>query len=186
MSRGKQRELFGYEDIAAAFEYDPETGKLFRRQPDGMMQQLTVARERPDRRSDNTAQVSFRCYLIRCTHIMWMLMEHRWPREGHVIDHRDGDVFNNRWTNLREATRSQSAMNREPQGRWAGDNDLERGVVQHGNRYFVQIRVSGKRRYFGTFATKEEANEVARKAIAEHQGEFSYEASRKPKGLRRL
>jgi len=35
------------------------------------------------------------------------------PRKGMLIDHRDNDTFNNLRSNLREATRSQNAMNRK-------------------------------------------------------------------------
>jgi hypothetical protein len=119
MSQGKHRELFGHEDIARTFSYEPENGKLFRRLPDGTIRQMRVAIERPDSRSDVAITIDFRGYRIRSTHIIFMLVEKRWPRERHVMDHRDGDVFNCRWSNLREATRSQNNMNREASGRWA-------------------------------------------------------------------
>jgi hypothetical protein len=187
MNQGKHRELFGYEDIAGTFKYDPLTGELWRRLPDGRMRQLRGAWERPNRGSDLATSVSFRGYRIRSTHIMFMLHERQWPKERYHMDHRDGDCFNNRWSNLREANHSQSMANREPPGRWSSeDNDLERGVYSHYIGYQVRISVNGKERCFGTFVTKEEANSVARKARAELHGDYLYEASRKPKGLRRI
>jgi hypothetical protein len=115
MKPGKYRELFGYEEIAKVFEYNPETGELFRHWPDGKLRRLKVVKkELPDRRTDEATQVGFRGYLIISTHIMFMLMERRWPKPNHVIDHRDGDVVNNRWSNLREATPIQTEWKSHP------------------------------------------------------------------------
>jgi hypothetical protein len=169
---------FTYEQIAATFVYDPEEGQLSRRLIRGRVRELTMAREDRDGFTA-PAQVGFRGYLITCTHIAFMLMRHRWPSPDHVIDRRDGNQLNGRWVNLREATPSQSMMNREDLGRRQDDSEgLERGVRRVGNRYEVRQSVEGKLVRLGTFATKEEANAVARKARAELRGEWGIEASR--------
>jgi hypothetical protein len=170
---------FTYEQIAATFVYDPEEGQLSRRLIRGRVRELTMAREDRDGFTA-PAQVGFRGYLITCTHIAFMLMRHRWPSPDHVIDHRDGNQLNCRWANLREATPSQSMMNREYLGRPGQDDSegLERGVRRVGNRYEVRQFVEGKQVRLGSFATKDEANAVARKARAELQRKWSIEASR--------
>ena len=64
---------------------------------------------------------------------------------------------------------------------------MERGVrLQKGGKYQVMISVNGVQRYFGTYATKEEANSVASKVIREVQGEYGYAASRRPRSWRRI
>jgi hypothetical protein len=59
------------------------------------------------------------------THLMWMLMKRRWPREGYVIDYRNGEVCDCRWSNLREANHFQSSANSESVGwgRWVSDDE---------------------------------------------------------------
>src|SRR5271165_458994 len=142
---------FTFEQIAATFEYDPETGKLWRKLPDGTLCQLRVARETHDK--FQTTGIHFRGHHIQASHLMWMLTEHRWPKPNHVIDHRNGDVFDCRRRNLREANHSQSSANRESVGwgRYASDEDLERGVYHHRGqgRYHVLIRVNGEAIDFG-------------------------------------
>ena len=174
---------FTFEQISETFSYEPETGELFRRLPNGKMQQLRVDKEAwsvtKNRDEHVAARTKFRGYGTQSTHIMFMLMERRWPLPRHVIDHKNGDVFDCRWSNLREATYSQSNMNKESRGRWVGDDDLERGVYQRGNTYRVRIKANGVLKNFGTYSTKAEANAVARKAYAELHGEFGFEASRK-------
>ena len=172
---------FTFEEISAAFIYEPSSGKLFRRLPNGKIQELAVTVERQNVGRFVSSQVGFKWYRLTITHIMFMLMMKRWPRLDHVIDHRDHDVFNCRWSNLREATPSQNAYNSVSIGRWVEDG-LERGVIKQGeNEYTVQVRANGVRRYFGTYKTAVEANAVARKAIRELQGEYSYEASQRPR-----
>jgi hypothetical protein len=172
---------FTFEQIAESFTYEPETGQLWRRLADGM-REVRVAGERWSSKGDRdvleATRITFHGYKITSTHIIFMLMKRRWPLPKHVIDQRNGDVFDCRWGNLREVTHSQSMMNTESTGRWVGDDDLERGVCQESSKYRVRIRVNGVKRHFGTFATKAEANAVARKAYAEHHGEYGFEASR--------
>ncbi len=82
---------FTYEQIAETFAYDPETGELFRQEPNGKVRAITMTKVDGDGYSSSLP--SFRGHRIVCTHICFMLQEHRWPLPRHVIDHRDGDVF---------------------------------------------------------------------------------------------
>lgn len=47
------------------------------------------------------------------------------------------------------------------------DSALPRGVLRAGNRYHVKIKIDGKSRHFGTFATVEEATAKADEVFAE-------------------
>jgi hypothetical protein len=102
-------------------------------------------------------------------------MMERWPKPGYQIDHHDGDVFNCRWDNLREAA---PAQNKASPDRWNTVNGgLEKEVYwrEGKDRYQVLIRAHGGFQSFGYYQDKEEANAVARKAI---QDKFSYAARR--------
>ena len=111
------------------------------------------------------------------THIMFMLMERRWPTPGKVMDHRDGRRDNCKWSNLRELTQRQSNMNRRG---WANEEGLERGVYRHRNRYRVSFTIHGQCKSFGYYVSKDDANALARSIRESIQGEYSAEASRPP------
>lgn len=92
-----------FEQITEMFIYDPVSGEFWRRlSQSGKFRRVVVARDENDRL--RVCGIGFRGHMIQSTHIIWMLVERRWPLPGHVIDHRDGDPFNCEWSNLKEAT----------------------------------------------------------------------------------
>ena len=165
---------FTYQDVAEAFVYEPEEGRLWRREPDGSLREVSLAWESNERGFVN-ATACFRYQKITATHICFMLQMGRWPTLGMIIDHRDGNRRNNKWSNLREGTQQQNLMNRCEYR--LNEEGLERGVQRHRNRYQVKLTLGGKPTYLGCYA-KDEANAVARKARLASQGEWSFEASR--------
>jgi len=166
------REL-SFERISGRFIYEPLSGQLIRRFSNGKIRELAVARERIGEGRCVVADVVFSGYLIKATHIIFMLMMERWPKPDCQIDHRDGDVFNCRWDNLREAAAAQNKAS--PGRRNNADAGLEKGVYWREGKYQVLIRAGGGFKSFGHYQDKEEANAVAREAIKD---EFSYAASR--------
>ena len=84
-----------------------------------------------------------------------------------VIDHINHNVYDNRKCNLRFATRSQNAMNRN-----------SKGVSQRPNgKYTAQIGFDGKRYYLGYFDTYEDAKNTRLEAENKYFKEFSYNNS---------
>ena len=167
---------FTFEQIAEAFEYDPEEGLLWRRRPDGVLTEVSLVYE-SNARGLKTASAQLLGQPLTVTHIMFMLMERRWPRPGKVMDHRDGRRDNCKWSNLRESTQRQSNMNRRG---WANEEGLERGVYRHRNRYRVSFTIHGQCKSFGYYVSKDDANALARSIRESIQGEYSAEASRPP------
>lgn len=88
------------------------------------------------------------------------------------IDHRDGDGFNNRWANIREATHQQNQCNTKLRI----GTKYPRGVYRIHNNYAASIRAHGKRRNLGTYKTPEEAHAAYLAAAAELHQEFSHAA----------
>ncbi len=84
---------------------------------------------------------------------------------AHEIDHINGVRDDNRISNLREATRSQNMM-----------NIAHSGVHWHRARgkWQALIRVNGKRRFLGSFATEQDARAAYERARAELHGLFSF------------
>lgn len=103
----------------------------------------------------------------------WPFLAHRlaclyvtgeWPAVD--VDHEDGDGLNNRWTNLRPATKSQNGANR-PANR--NNKTGFKGVSMHAGRFRAAI----KGRVLGYRDTAEEAAALYAEAAATEFGEFA-------------
>ena len=91
-----------------------------------------------------------------------------WPKAE--IDHIDRNGLNNRWFNLREASRSQNAGNTKTHT----DNKTGfKGVCPNHKRFSAMINEGGKTKYLGTFDTPEEAHEAYMQAARDLFGEFA-------------
>ncbi len=108
-------------------------------------------------------QIDGRVY--RAHRLAWLYMTGQWP-DG-LIDHRDRDRTNNRFSNLRKATPSQNAAN----GR-ARRTGLK-GAHRNRGRWEAKVRKNGKAIYLGSFATEAEAHAAYLLGAREHFGEFA-------------
>ena len=96
-------------------------------------------------------QISIDDRLYKGHRLAFLYMLGRWPDPE--ADHEDLDRSNNRWKNLREATRSQNLANK----RVRGDNKLgTKGVHRRASgRYGVQVSMFGKTKHIGVYDTPE-------------------------------
>lgn len=87
-----------------------------------------------------------------------------------LIDHEDRRQWNNSLINLRKATSSQNAFNKQTYS----NNVLGvKGIrIKHG-KYEARIQVNKKPIYLGTFETLEEAMQVRQQAAKHYFGEFA-------------
>lgn len=88
--------------------------------------------------------------------LCWLYVTGAWP--SGQIDHRDGNRSNNRFANLRDATRS---VNTQNQRRAQSSNRSGLlGVRRCNSRWRATIRIPGeeRQRHLGVFDTKEEAH----------------------------
>ena len=86
--------------------------------------------------------------------IAWLLTTGAWP--AGLVDHRDGQRAMNVFTNLRDAT---PRVNAENQRAARKDNTTGLlGVQRCGTRFKTEIRVRGRSRHLGVFATPELAH----------------------------
>lgn len=147
------------------FEYDPETGIIFR---------VSNGKRKP-------VGTKVKRYLVvsvtkgtRLVHrIAWTMHYGYAPPAGMDIDHIDGDGTNNRIKNLRLATRCQNLANKAFSGNEAG----YKGVIVHKDkfrkkRYGAQVTYNYKAYFGGWHLTAKEAHEAYCRLSASLNGEF--------------
>jgi hypothetical protein len=101
--------------------------------------------------------------------LAWKIMTKSWPE--HQIDHANGNPRDNRWENLRAATPSQNGYNKAKN---SNNTSGYKGAYFHkpSGRWHSGIRINGKAKYLGHFATAEEAHAAYVKAATEMHREF--------------
>lgn len=140
------------DNARAKYSYDPESGVLLSKR---------LARAVSKNGMVNGKQQ-------RPYQIAFLLMEGYVPE---TIDHRDGDRTNNKWSNLRAATRLEQSANTSKAGirQWPS------------GKWYYQLSVVGKRFYQGGFASKEEARQAFDQECIALQGDFCTQLSRSNK-----
>lgn len=93
--------------------------------------------------------------------------------EDDVVDHKDGNPFNNTLSNLRVCTRSENQYNRRAKIGNTGKGlkgVYKRSTKKSGDRYVASYTNKGKVVYVGTYMTPEEAHDAYRNAVAKIHG----------------
>lgn len=104
--------------------------------------------------------------------IAWLYMTGEWPKEE--IDHIDGNYINNKFKNLREATRFQNAKNTKITTRnICGFKGVSVKRKARGNIYVSRIRVDNTVHYLGSFKSPEEAYAAYCEASKKFHRDFS-------------
>lgn len=108
---------------------------------------------------------------VRAHRVIWMMQTGEDIPEGMLIDHINGVRDDNRWVNLRLASRSQNNHNRH---RTRSDSISGiRGVKYRAerDRYVAVLRVDGRERKFGSFRTAAEAHARFLEVERQYRGE---------------
>lgn len=104
----------------------------------------------------------------KASRFAWLYMTGDWPSD--LVDHRDGNPGNNRWSNLREADQSKNQANA---GIRADNTTGAKGVTYTKGRYLARIRHHGERITLGRFDTIREASAAYAEAAYALHGEFA-------------
>ncbi len=149
--------------MATLFSYNPETGHVTRRDgPQSGKRVGSVAKR-------GCREVSVNGRRMKEHHVIWLMMTGRLPSA--TIDHRDLDPANNKWDNLREATKAQQCGNHPLK---QTNNSGCRGVhwSKHAGKWRAQIRTAGRVRSLGYFGSVAEAAAAYAAVAFSHYGEF--------------
>ena len=108
-------------------------------------------------------------HLYRAARLAWFYMTKQWPEA--LIDHKNGNRADDRWANLRPATRKENAINH---GKSKANTSGVTGVYWYdrNQKWGVIISANGKREFLGLFDTREEAIAVRQRAETERFGDF--------------
>jgi hypothetical protein len=154
------------ERLKEALEYNPESGLFVWKVRTGMRVRI----------DDVAGAISHGYVLIRLDgtlhrahRLAWLWMTGAQPEE---IDHINGCRSDNRWCNLRLATRTQN------NGNSVVHKDKQKGVPKgvfwsaQNRKWLAQIQHRGKKQYLGYFSTVEAAHSAYLAAAKELFGEF--------------
>jgi hypothetical protein len=150
--------------LCKVFRYDPYTGHLWWRER-GLGRRFS--KPAGSRVPKGYIHIEFEGVVYKAHHVVWAIVTGKWPKE---LDHRNGDEGDNRFDNLRHATKSQQAANK---GCYVNNQIGLKGVYLNGNRWRAILQCQKQRKHLGYFETPELAHAAYVKAAKQHFGEFA-------------
>lgn len=157
------------ERLRELVDYNPETGEF-----------VWIARGRPAcRAGDPCGRISRQGYheigieyrLHRANRLAWLYMTGEWPDRD--VDHINRDKADNRWCNLRLATRSQNSANVALAARRNTSGFLGVTFDKSRNKWRAQIRIGGRKVNLGRFTDPVEAAKAHDAAAWQEFGDFA-------------
>ena len=156
------------EEARQLFSYNPETGDLVWRVSLNSRAPIGYIVGTQTKYGYIQVQVRGKSYLAH--RVAWLITYGEWPVEH--LDHINGNVQDNRLSNLRQATNAQNRYNMKLNIR----NKIGlKGVsfAKGRNKWAAHISANGRSRTLGYFATPEEAHAAYCAAAKELHGEFA-------------
>jgi hypothetical protein len=162
-------------ELKELLTYDPETG-VFRWLVDRCV--FKHGRSKGPRAGDVAGHghagrywrisINYRGYYAHRLAFFYMTGE--WPAD--VVDHINGDKFDNRWSNLRQATQGENLRNMRKSKR---NQSGFKGVYRHteNDKWVAQIKINGRAKNLGSFKCPTAAHLAYCRAAKIHHGEFA-------------
>ena len=168
-----KRDAITAEYVRSILNYNPDTGIFTWRERDDVPKEWnrrwagTIAGTPND---SNYLLISINKQHHRAHRLAWLWMTGKWPDPE--CDHRDTVRANNRWSNLREATRSQNAANTSIQ---RNNTSGFKGVYWNKivKKWWAHITKDGRRHSLGYFDDIDEAVAVVTRERLKHHGEYA-------------
>jgi hypothetical protein len=157
------------EYVRSILDYNPNTGQFTRLNVPGTRTDLV---NKPTGSAHNMGYITI---FIKGKHyyahrLAWLIVTGAWP--SYDIDHKNNIRNDNKWENLRLATKSQNLMNT---GVYKSNTVGYKGVHKrkNWNKWRARIIVNGKRLHLGDFNTPEEAALAYNEAAIKYHKEFA-------------
>ncbi len=156
------------EELRRLFDYDPETGELrWASKTDPRANRITIG-ALAGRVSDGYRRVCVRQRLYMVHVLIWVWMTGEWPTVD--VDHRDLVRSNNRWNNLRLATRAENMANT---GARKGSQSGVKGIGFQKGKWTARLKEGGRVHWLGRHSTIEAAKAAYDQKAVEIYGEFA-------------
>lgn len=114
--------------------------------------------------------IGFGGKVFKAHHLAWLIVTGDWPRGE--IDHKNLNRADNKWKNLREATRGQNQSNSR---KYRNNTSGFKGVCWHKQhrKWYAQLQSNGKQVFLGLFDDPAIAAVAYAKGARRHHGEFA-------------
>jgi hypothetical protein len=154
--------------LRSDLRYDPATGCLWWLRNEQRKQTSNPAGWFDTKIGYPRIQYRGKAYLSH--RIIWCMQTGRWPK--HEVDHKDGNPRNNKWLNLRAATRAENMANKFTKTQ---NRSGHKGVYwhKHTKQWFASLRFKNKTYPLGYFRKLEEAGAAYVAAAKKIHGEFA-------------
>jgi HNH endonuclease/AP2 domain len=150
------------------FKYNPKTGNLIWLVPGARRRK--VGDIAGCKSTDGRILVGIKGKIYKAHRIIWAMMTGEWPSES--IDHINENPSDNRWSNLRLATKSQNMMNiSKIKSNTSGYKGV--GWSKSSQKWRAYIKVDKISYHLGLFDTKEKAAEAYADAANKLHGIFA-------------
>jgi hypothetical protein len=163
------------ERLKELLSYDPQTGVfVWLVSPANNTSAGAIAgskgRSATPRHRDGYVKITMFGRPYKAHRLAWLYMTGEWPSA--MIDHKDGDGLNNKWSNLRLATQSQNNANSVL---YRNNSSGRRGVYwcNREKKWIAQITVDYRRKHLGYFDDIEVADAAYRDAAQTFYGEYA-------------
>lgn len=158
------------EYLKSILEYDPETGLFIWLNKPSKFGPNIIGKIAGCVHNKGYYHICIKNKMYLSHRLAWLYMTGEWPSED--IDHKDGDGFNNRWCNLREATDSQNLGN---QKKHSNNTSGFKGVSwdKQAQKWMVRIQINGKPKFLGYVINPSEGASIYKSAAEKYFKEFA-------------
>jgi hypothetical protein len=154
------------QELKQRLHYDPETGIWFWLKGNRVGKVAGVLQGNSRGKKSRYISIDYKRH--PASHLAFFYMTGQWPLEE--MDHINRDALDDRWFNLRPATRSENEWNKSA---YKNNKSGHKGVYLHrthsGCYWIASIRRNGNRVSLGTFASAEMAAEAYETAARQWQ-----------------
>ena len=168
MSQATKESLLSQAELKELLHYDPETGEFTWLVSNSNRVKVGDIAGCINKLDYRTIAINRKIYLAHRLAFLWMT--EAFPEN--MVDHINHDKSDNRWENLRPATRAENKRNT-----WKQSNNTSgfKGVYFNKGvgKYVAHVTVNGAKKYLGCFTSPEEAYQARCCAEDEYYGEFA-------------
>ena len=163
-------------ELKEFLRYDPETGIFIRIKGGKNCPKNLIGKPAGSINRLGYRQLKFKDRVYLAHRLAWFYVTGKWP--GVEIDHINNIKTDNRWTNLREATRQENGRNR---GKSARNTSGYKGVswISRYGHWQATLKFNGRNKNLGRFKNIEDACAAYDSAVVKHHYKFAKPNKRK-------